>query len=76
MSGQRCQTCYFYRFDPVEDNRRGSCRFDPPRMIHIPGPDGSIQVQAAFPTVGEDSWCGKWRNASDATLGAHGHGGP
>lgn len=75
MTQQRCGTCYFYRFDPVEDPRRGTCRFEPPRLVHVPAMSGTVSLEAAVPTVAEDFWCGKHRNASEPTLGTHGHGG-
>lgn len=61
MADQSCKTCYFYRFDPIEDAMRGSCRFEPPKLVHVPGVDGSVQLTSATPTVSQDWWCGKWQ---------------
>lgn len=53
-----CQHCSFFIADPKDDI--GFCRRYPPTLI--PLEDG--EVEATFPVVSRDEWCGEFHRAS------------
>lgn len=55
-----CRSCHFYRLNP-KDLKQGSCRFNPPAGMVIPGPSGQPIVMSIFPPTSETEWCGKWQ---------------
>lgn len=42
------------------------CRYDPPKVYILPGPNGAIQVSSFQTQVTHEQWCGKWQSQHHA----------
>ena len=56
-SEQNCSNCYFSTV--TENLSQYSCQEAPPQMLPVQTVQG-MGIQAVFPIMPPDGWCGKW----------------
>jgi len=56
MNEKKCFTCYFVY---ILDGQRAMCRRYPPPSLEI-----DYAQHTKWPTVGDDDWCGEWKEYS------------
>jgi len=58
----KCEVCAFFQPNPQKKGAEGDCRYNPPKLLTLPGRNMAgqnvIQMQAFFPIVSAELWCG------------------
>lgn len=55
---QRCENCGLHGI--ADDGKQLDCRFDPPKIVTIPTPQG-MHINCMFPITRPEWFCGKWK---------------
>ena len=70
-----CSSCFF--FAPIDKQPSGLCRRFPPVPMLVPGPPAALDpnktptlmVQAHFPPMNPNGWCGEHMTPQEAAMG-------
>lgn len=65
MPEERCENCKFWK-ETADDGSTGECQRYPPQLVT--NSVGTV-IDAAWPTVDADDWCGEWKPGQEETEG-------